>query len=127
MYFSKLLLFIFKSLVSNKRFRNEHVLKDALTLIRGMDSMQPGPNLRVTTFDVTALYPSIDFEWGHNSLRWFLNTFCSEYQDTDLKDLIIVLSRFVPRNQQQSLPPIKWNGNGHYFCGGVCEYSHDLY
>jgi hypothetical protein len=76
-------------------FRNEHVLKDALTLIRRMDSMQPGPNLRVTTFDVTALYPSIDLERGLNSLRWFLNTFCSEYQDTDLKDLIMVLSRFV--------------------------------
>jgi hypothetical protein len=76
-------------------FRKEHVLKDALTLIHRMDSMQPRPNLRVTTFDVTALYPSINLERGLNSLRWFLNTFCSEYQDTDLKDLNMVLSRFV--------------------------------
>jgi hypothetical protein len=37
-------------LLEPKVFRNEHVLKDALTLIRRMDSMKPGPNLRVTGF-----------------------------------------------------------------------------
>lgn len=76
-------------------FRNEHVLKDALTLIRRMDRMKTGPNLRVTTFDVTALYPSIDLERGLNSLRWFLDTICVEFQDKALKDLIMVLARFV--------------------------------
>ena len=32
-------------------FRNDHVLKDGC-----VNCMQTGPNLRVTTFDVTALY-----------------------------------------------------------------------
>ena len=39
-------------------------------------------------FDVTALYQLIDLELGLNSLRWFLNTFCYEYQDKTLQDLI---------------------------------------
>jgi hypothetical protein len=91
-------------------FRNEHVLKDALTLIRRIDSMQPGPNLRVTTFDVTALYPSIDLERGLNSLRWFLNTFCSEYQDTDLKDLIVLTHCFITCPEISSNPFHQLNG-----------------
>ena len=90
-------------------FRNEHVLRDALTLIRRMDKMQTGPNLRVTTFDVTALYPSIDLERGLTSLRWFLNTFSSEYQDNKLKDLIMVLARFVLTHCFITCPEISKN------------------
>ena len=70
-------------------------MKDALTLIRHVDCIQIGPSLRVATFDVTLVYPSIDLERGLNSLRWFLQTFCIEYQDDALKDLLIVLARFV--------------------------------
>ena len=90
-------------------FRNEHVLKDALTLIRRMDRMQTGSNLRVTTFDVTALYPSIDLERGLNSLRWFLQTFCVEYQDKTFKDLIMVFARFVLTNCFISCPEVSEN------------------
>jgi hypothetical protein len=55
----------------------EHVLKDGLMVVRqimlAVDSMQTGQNLRFTTFDVTALYPSINLELGLglNSFSWF--------------------------------------------------------
>ena len=82
-------------LLASVVFRFCHVFRDALTLISRIELMQAGPALRVATFDVTALYQSIDLEWGPNSLRWFLNTFCHEYQDKTLQDLIMVLASFV--------------------------------
>ena len=47
-------------------FRNAHVLKESLTLIRKLDEMRipADHNIRFATFDVTALYPSIDLERG---------------------------------------------------------------
>jgi hypothetical protein len=49
--------------------------------------------IRIATFDVTALYPSIDLNNGISSLRWFLKTFCD--YSVELNALILVLARFV--------------------------------
>ena len=69
-------------LLGPKVFQNPHVLKDSLTLIRKLNEVRVSAdhNLRLATFDVTALYPSIDLERGLNSMTWFLKTFCLEFQ-----------------------------------------------
>jgi hypothetical protein len=71
--------------------------------------MQTGPNLRVTMFDFIPLYLSIDLEQRLNSLGRFLNTFCSEYQDTDLQDLVIILARSFLTHCFMKCPEISSN------------------
>ena len=91
-------------------FRNAHVLKDSLTLIRKLDEVRipAGHNFRFATFDVTALYPSIDLERGLKSLRWFLNTFCNDFHD-EVKKLVLSLSRFVLTHCYISCPEVSAN------------------
>jgi hypothetical protein len=91
-------------------FRNTHVLKDSLTLISKLDKVRVSAahNLRFTTFDVTALYPSIDLERGLNSIKWFLNTFCVEFQP-DVACLVLILTRFVLTHCFISCPAVSVN------------------
>jgi hypothetical protein len=86
-------------------FGNRLVLKDSRTLVRTIEAMPVTPGLRVATFDVVALYPSINIERGLISLRWFLNTFCFCY-DQSVRDLIMVLARFVLTHSFISCPEI---------------------
>jgi hypothetical protein len=65
-------------------------------------------NLRFATFDVTALYPSIDLEWGLNSLKQFLKTFCSEFQP-EVKRLVLVLACFILTHCYISCPEVSAN------------------
>ena len=89
-------------------FENKLVLKDSLTLIRRMETMAVSPRLRVATFDVTALYPSIDLERGLKSLSWFLETFCFRL-DKDVQALVLVLARFVLTHCYITCPEISVN------------------
>jgi len=91
-------------------FNNAHVLKDSLALIRKLDkvNVSANQNLRFATFDVTALYPSIDLERGLNSLKWFLETFCAEFQP-EVKRLVLVLARFVLTHCYISCPEVSAN------------------
>ena len=70
--------------------------------------MEAGHTLRFATFDVTALYPSIDLERGLNSLTWFLKTFCVEFQPA-VTELIMVLARFVLTHCYISCPEVSAN------------------
>jgi hypothetical protein len=66
-------------------FQNAHVLQDSLTLIRKLDKVRVSAdhNLRFATFDVTALYPSIDLERGLNSMKWFLRFYSFQAPQSD--------------------------------------------
>ena len=93
-----------------KVFDNPFVLRDSLTLIRQVKEVkvEAGHTLRFATFDVTALYPSIDLERGLNSLTWFLKTFCVEFQPA-VTELIMVLARFVLTHCYISCPEVSAN------------------
>ena len=97
-------------LLGPKDFQNPHVLKDSLTLIRRLNEVRVSANhcLRFATFDVTALYPSIDLERGLNSMIWFLNTFCFEFQ-SEVTQLVLVLARFVLTHCYISCPEVSAN------------------
>ena len=90
-----------------KVFANEHILTDSVSLIRLLDGVRvpAGHKLRIATFDVTALYPSIHLESGLRSLAWFLETFCPEFSPV-VKELVIVLARFVLRHCYISCPEV---------------------
>ena len=94
-------------LLGPKVFQNPHVLKDSLTLIRKLNEVRVSAdhNLRFATFDVTALYPSIDLERGLNSMTWFLKTFCLEFQP-EVTQLVLVLARFVLTHCYISCPEV---------------------
>ena len=94
-------------ILESKVFRNEHVLRDSLSLIRKLDQVNVPLNhkLRFATFDVTALYPSIDLERGLNSLKWYLETFCCEFPH-DVKKLVLALARFVLTHCYISCPEV---------------------
>jgi hypothetical protein len=96
--------------LGQKVFQNPFVLKDSLTLIRQLKEVQvsAGHNLRFATFDVTALYPSIDLERGLKSLKWFLETFCFEFEPA-VTELILVLARFVLTHCYISCPEVSAN------------------
>ena len=55
-------------------WRHPHVLKDSLDLIRIIEAMRIDAvgQIRLTTADVSALYPSIRLERGMAALRWFM-------------------------------------------------------
>ena len=97
-------------LLSPAVFQNTHVLKDSLTLIRRFDKVRVSAdrNLRFATFDVTALYPSIDLERGLNSMKWLLNTFCTEFLP-DVVQLVLVLARFVLTHCYIACPEVSVN------------------
>ena len=96
--------------LGQKVFQNPFVLKDSLTLIRQLKEVQVSAdrNLRFATFDVTALYPSIDLERGLKSLKWFLETFCFEFEPA-VTELILVLARFVLTHCYISCPEVSAN------------------
>ena len=79
----------------------------SLTLIRKLDkvSVSTDHNLRFATFDVTALYPSIDLERGLISMKWFLETFCVDFQP-EVTKLVLVLARFVLTHCYISCPEV---------------------
>ena len=97
-------------MLEKKVFQNAHVLKDSLSLIRKLDQVRvsTGHKLRFATFDVTALYPSIDLERGLHSLQWFLDTFCCDFHPTVSK-LVLTLARFVLTHCFISCPEVSDN------------------
>ena len=95
-------------MLAPKVFSNRLVLKDSRTLIHYIEAMPVSSRLRVATFDVTALYPSIDIERGLISLQWFLTSFCFEFH-RDVQDLIMVLARFVLTHSFISCPEVSAN------------------
>ena len=76
--------------------KHKHVLKDSLSLCRTLDDIRLPENIKIATFDVTALYPSIDLERGLCSLEWFIRKFTNF--DEPLMHFIIALARFVLTN-----------------------------
>jgi hypothetical protein len=78
-----------------KVFSHPFVLRDSLSFIQKLDALilPESNNLRFATFDVVALYPSIDLERGLKSLKWFLETECDFNEQ--LPNLILDLARFV--------------------------------
>jgi len=92
-----------------KVFRHPFVLRDSLSFIRMLDKLfVPTSNkLRFATFDVVALYPSIDLERGLKSLKWFLETECDFSKE--LRDFILELSRFVLTHCYVACPEISTN------------------
>ena len=76
--------------------KHKHVLKDSLSLCRTLDDIRLPENIKIATFDVTALYPSIDLERGLYSLEWFIRKFTNF--DEPLMHFIIALARFVLTN-----------------------------
>jgi hypothetical protein len=115
--------------LGQKVFQNPFVLKDSLTLIRQLKEVQVSVshNLRFATFDVTALYPSMDLERGLKSLKWFLETLCFEFEPA-VTELILILARFIltllhflSRSQCQSVFTVDWHCYGHVFCCGLCQ------
>ena len=92
-----------------KVFSHQFVLKDSLSFIRMIDTLNTpfNDNLRFATYDVTALYPSIDLERGLKSLEWFLGAECNF--NNELSDFILTLSRFVLTHCYISCPEISEN------------------
>ena len=79
-------------------WRHPHVLKDSLDLIRIIEAMRIDAvgQIRLTTADVSALYPSIRLERGMAALRWFMDNHTGFNQT--LKDLCLRLAHFVLTN-----------------------------
>lgn len=73
-----------------------YVLKDSLSLCRTLDKIRLPENIKIATFDVTALYPSIDLERGLRSLGWFIRKFT--IFDEPLTQFILALAEFVLTN-----------------------------
>ncbi len=90
-------------------FKHRFVLNDSLSLIRMLDRLVvPTDNrLRWATYDVHALYPSIDLERGLKSLQWFMETECN-FND-NLREFILVLARFVLTHSYIYCPEISTN------------------
>ena len=82
-------------MLAPKVFSHPFVLRDSLSFVRMLDKLKVPfeNNLRFATYDVTALYPSIDLERGLQSLKWFMETQC-DFQE-ELRDFILILARFV--------------------------------
>ena len=116
-----------------KVFSHQFVLKDSLPFIRMIDTLNTpfNDNLRFATYDVTALYPSIDLERGLKSLEWFLGAECNF--NNELSDFIFTFFTFcsnsllylLPRDQREYLSPSDWHRYGNILCGSVCNYTHD--
>ena len=100
-------------ILASKVFSHWFVLKDNLSFIRMIDILNSpfNGNLRFATFDVTALYPSIDLERGLKSLEWFLGAECNFNNELtqQLSDFILTLSRFVLTHCYISCPEISEN------------------
>ena len=96
-------------MLAPKVFSHPFVLRDSLSFVRMLDKLNvPSDNsLRFATYDVTALYPSIDMERGLQSLQWFMETEC-DFKD-ELKDFILILARFVLTHCYISCPEISTN------------------
>jgi len=90
-------------------FKHRFVLKDSLTFVRMLDELVvPNDNrLRWATYDVQALYPSIDLERGLKSLKWFMETECN-FND-NLQDFIMTVARFVLTHSYIYCPEISTN------------------
>jgi hypothetical protein len=90
-------------------FKHRFVLKDSLTFVRMLDKLVvPADNrIRWATYDVEALYPSIDLERGLKSLQWFMETEC-DFSDT-LQDFILTVARFVLTHSYIYCPEISTN------------------
>jgi len=79
-------------------WKHNNVLKDSLDLIRELEtaSFSAVGEIRLTTADVVALYPSIRLERGMAALQWFMDNHTSFNQT--LKDLCLRLANFVLTN-----------------------------
>ena len=93
-------------MLAPKVFSHPFVLRDSLSFVRMLDKLKVPfeNNLRFATYDVTALYPSIDLERGLQSLKWFMETQC-DFQE-ELRDFILILARFVLTHCYISCPEI---------------------
>jgi hypothetical protein len=67
-----------------------------MDLIRFFESFSATCEIRLTTADVAALYPSIRLDRGMATLRWFMDNHTSSNQT--LKDLCLRLAIFVLTN-----------------------------
>lgn len=96
-------------MLAPKVFNHRFVLRDSLSFVRMLDNLKvpQDDSLRFATYDVTALYPSIDLERGLQSLQWFMETEC-DFKD-ELKEFILVLARFVLTHCYISCPEISTN------------------
>ena len=92
-----------------KVFSHPFVLRDSLSFVQRLDRLivPTGNKLKFATFDVVALYPSIDLERGLKSLKWFLETECDFSEQ--LCDFILVLARFVLTHCYVACPEITTN------------------
>ena len=90
-------------------FKHRFVRKDSLTFVRMLDQLVvPMDNrLRWATYDVQALYPSIDLERGLKSLQWFMETEC-DFSD-NLQEFILTVARFVLTHSYIYCPEISTN------------------
>ena len=90
-------------------FKHRFVLKDSLTFVRMLDELVVlnDNRLRWATYDVQALYPSIDLERGLKSLKWFMETECN-FND-NLQDFIMTVARFVLTHSYIYCPEISAN------------------
>jgi len=79
-------------------WKHNNVLKDSLDLIREFEtaSFSAVGEIRLTTADVVALYPSIRLDRGMAALQWFMDNHTSFNQT--LKDLCLRLANFVLTN-----------------------------
>lgn len=78
--------------------KHNNVLKDSLSLIRLIESMQgtQEKDILLTSADVAALYPSINIEDGIQALQWFMAYHTSIPQN--LQQKYLRLARFVLEN-----------------------------
>ena len=108
-YFTCQISIFLHCMLAPKVFSHPFVLRDSLSFVRMLDELKVPSNdcLRFATYDVTALYPSIDLERGLKSLHWFMETECDF--TAELRDLISVLARFVLRHCYISCPEISTN------------------
>ena len=79
-------------------WKHNNVLKDSLDLIREFEtaSFNAVGEIKLTTADVVALYPSIRLERGMAAMQWFMDKHTSFNQT--LKDLCLRLAHFVLTN-----------------------------
>ena len=88
----RFLIFCIKYWLQNSQ---HFVLKKSLSFTQTINILNKPftDNLRFATYDVTALYPSIDLERGLKSLEWFLGAKCNF--NNQLSGFILTLSCFV--------------------------------
>ena len=94
---SQVSLFLHCQLIGSVNKHN-NVLKDSLSLIRLIESMQgtQEKDILLTSADVAALYPSINIEDGIQALQWFMAYHTSIPQN--LQQKYLRLARFVLEN-----------------------------